>query len=227
MAMEPKTHMCLWPTSIESTLGQYRQWTLPNGIISQQQEACCWADGDKAQQLLHNTGQVVENTNAQSGAGQDHSTFSIVLLTQASPHSGEPEREPRTAFDIVMLCALPYLFWWGALCLGEGCWKARLALLFGLSLLSRLLISSESDFCAAEPELSLRLMYLGFLRWWQAGVWQHAVPAPAFQALPALALRCATRPAGTQLLHGVTSEEEEPPIPRQSEADKSILQVQH
>lgn len=40
--MEPKTHMCLRPKSIECTHGQCRQWTLPDGIIPQQQEACCW-----------------------------------------------------------------------------------------------------------------------------------------------------------------------------------------
>lgn len=79
-----------------------------------------------------------------------------------------------------------------------------------------------SFLCCREPELSPRLLYMGFLCWWQAGGWQHSVPAPALPGSPASALRCAARLAGPQLLHRVTSKKKEPPIPRQSEMDESI-----
>lgn len=64
---------------------------------------------------------------------------------------------PRAAFDIVMLYALPYLCWQGT---------QQLSLTARVSLL-----------CWRKPELSQKLIYLGFLGQWQASAWQCAVPA--------------------------------------------------
>lgn len=129
--MEPKNHACLWPRSTKSTHGQFRYCMLPDGIISWQWEACLWTDGDETQPLLHSTGQVTQRARRTqtSGPGQDFLTFSIILLSQASPQSRDPEWECRAPFNIVMLYALPYLSWQGVLWLGEGCWKACHALL--------------------------------------------------------------------------------------------------
>lgn len=51
-----------------------------------------------------------------------------------------------------MLYALPNLSWQGVLWLGEGCWKACLALLIGSWSAEGLSISSESHFCAAKSQ---------------------------------------------------------------------------
>lgn len=53
---------------------------------------------------------------------------------------------------------------------GEKAGKPTLLCLSVLSLPRGLSVSSVSFLCCREPELSLRLMYLGFLGWWQAGV---------------------------------------------------------
>lgn len=70
-----------------------------------------------------------EDTNLWSRTGQDFLTFSITLLSQASAQSREPEWECKAPFNRVMLYALPYPSWQGALWLGKGCWKAHPALL--------------------------------------------------------------------------------------------------
>jgi len=107
-----------------------------------------------------------EDINTRSGTEQNCSTFSVVLLTQASPQHGESEREPGAAFDIVMLYGLLHLSWQGAPQLGEGLGKACLVSLVGPRSAEGAVDPQQVSFlCCREPELSLRLMYLGFLCW--------------------------------------------------------------
>lgn len=124
--------MCVsGPDPSNSPMGSYRYWMLPDGIISWQWEA------SGQMEMKHSSSSMAQD-RSQSRQGrhkhlvQDRTgffKFSTILLSQASAQSREPEWESKAPFSIVMLYALPYLSWQGALWLGEGCWKACPALL--------------------------------------------------------------------------------------------------
>lgn len=100
------------------------------------------------------------NTNASSGAWQGCSALPITGLTQISSQCGEPEREPRAAFDIVMLYALLSIPWQGTqqpglaaslLAVLERARAVTAADVFGFPLLVTSKCSTLCSACSSAP----------------------------------------------------------------------------
>lgn len=112
----------------------------------------------------HSMGQAAQrargNTNASSGAWQGCSALPITGLTQISSQCGEPEREPRAAFDIVMLYALLSIPWQGTqqpglaaslLAVLERARAVTAADVFGFPLLVTSKCSTLCSACSSAP----------------------------------------------------------------------------